>query len=185
MADMLLNEIPINTVINMAAFTILWSGYSVLSISCRAHMGLTFRRGRFSLRGQQHSRSFYIHPSTPPLLASCSWQKKYSGGGGTGSWEKSDGRQETSESVERKTQSKWGLSVLADRQGTKHKNTLSWGGLSLLQTWLSSTGWNRNMWTSVCLSSHWHSLANSMWIAKQSKVQPKDILLNFHCSLMM
>lgn len=48
------------------------------------------------------------------------------GGGGAqwGSGEKSDGRQETWESVERKTQSKWGLSVLADRQGTKHK-TLS------------------------------------------------------------
>lgn len=37
MADMLLNDNPINTVIHVAAFVILWSGSIMLSISCRAH----------------------------------------------------------------------------------------------------------------------------------------------------
>lgn len=39
-------------------------------------MALTFRRGRFSLMGLQHSRSFYTHPSKPLLLSLCSWERR-------------------------------------------------------------------------------------------------------------
>lgn len=63
-----LNGNPINMLINLAALRL-------YGLACVFFMMLTFHMGRFLPRGRQRSRNFYTHPSRPPRLSWCSWEK--------------------------------------------------------------------------------------------------------------
>lgn len=121
-------------------------------------MVLTFRRGRFSLRGQRRSRSFYIHPSTPLQLSSCSWEKKNEG------WKQTKGGMKR---YYKKTESRWGwrnwqtMCVCVGTRQTKtctHTHTLSpcihlYSHKRAEFHWLNGQTWMCVYFYSYCI--HW------------------------------
>lgn len=71
---MLLNGNPINLLINVAPLQV----YDLARVFSTM---LTFRMGRFLLRGRRRSRNSYTHPSRLLQLSWCSWEKAKMGQG--------------------------------------------------------------------------------------------------------
>lgn len=129
-------------------------------------MVLTFHRGRFSLRGQQHSRSFYTHPSTPLLLSSCSWEtvteeKRVKGEARVkmrrGVIE--DGQQETwKRKVSMWGKGQEGMEIKTERETEWDRFTLK-SSLDSVCVWVYCSHLKRQKWTCVyfsmyCIYSH-------------------------------
>lgn len=169
-------------------------------------MVLTFRRVRFSLRGQQHSRSFYTHPSTPLLLSLCSWERGERGkmrvkerkatGRGVMEDRKSihDMKKENIEQVRKSKDGEWNKNgwprcMALDRQNNVHKSPAfnSQFLIPLYSHKRAEFHWlERQMWTCVYFSTYSIHWSVCVFVCRQVQqsvhMMSNDILSNFHFS---
>lgn len=148
----------------------IWLQRAVYLLSGSYVTGLTFRRGRFSLRGRQHSRSFYTHPSTPPLLASCSWQKtRWWGGGGGGRRVMGDRRCERVLKGRLRASEEWVCWQIDKELNTKH-SLLRW---TVSSPYMAEFYWLEQEHVNISLSFQSLTFISQHHVNRQTEQSPR------------